>query len=206
MQTLSVAADYMRAALLAASNEETRYNLCGVHVVAKGRKVWIEATDGHIGYMAYQEIDPVEGEAPPEIAVNIIIPTDAVKAALKAAGRAPSVELVIDGALHRLGSTIFTPIDGTFPDLARVVPKATSGEVAAFNPHYLSKIADMFGFAKKRAVSASGCYQLHMNGSGPALCLCEKRPNELAVIMPWLQPCPTTAATAPSWAHALGNN
>jgi DNA polymerase III sliding clamp (beta) subunit (PCNA family) len=126
--------DLLKAALLCASTEQTRYYLCGVHLATSGHMV---TTDGHRLFCAKLT------EAVP---ADIIIPLETVKAALKLAPkRAETIEL--NG--NTLGGIVFTPVDGTFPDWRRVIPPADGfkpGEdqtPAHFNPDYIYDLGQM---------------------------------------------------------------
>lgn len=104
-----LATDLLKAALVCASSEETRYYLRGVYLTTSGHMV---TTDGHRMFVARLAERPT---------VNVIVPYDAVAAALKLAG-ARCKEIEIDLAANRIGQIQFTPVDGTFPDWRRVVP------------------------------------------------------------------------------------
>ena len=101
--------DLLKAALFCASNEESRYYLRGVHLSTSGHMV---TTDGHRMFVARLNDRP---------AVEVIIPLDDVKAALKLAGaRAQDVEVEL--LANRIGQISFQPVDGTFPNWRAVVP------------------------------------------------------------------------------------
>jgi hypothetical protein len=92
--------DLLKAALLCASTEETRYYLKGVHLSTSGHMV---TTDGHRMFVARLNDKP---------AADVIIPLADVQAALKLAGsRAQEIEVTPD----RIGQIAYTPVDGTFP-------------------------------------------------------------------------------------------
>jgi hypothetical protein len=105
-----IATDLLKAALICASFEETRYYLRGVFLSTSGHLV---TTDGHRMFVARLNERP---------AADVIVPYADVQAALKLAGaRAQDIEVTAD----RIGQIAYTPVDGTFPDWRRVVP---SGE------------------------------------------------------------------------------
>jgi len=139
-----LATDLLKAALLCASNEESRYYLRGIHLATSGH---IVTTDGHRMFV---------GRLAERPAADVIVPYDAVAAALKMAGsRAQKIE--IDLATNKIGQITFQPVDGTFPDWRRVVPTgeetpstkpgANDGpEHAHFNARYVGdfeKMADI---------------------------------------------------------------
>lgn len=107
----------LRAALNCAATKNVRYYLCGVHVeqCANG-DVHIVASDGSMLF-AGRLPGRVESGAKPE---RLTIPSDIVKVAVK--GKAiDALELTNEGPEGwRLGSTMFKPIDGVYPDWRRV--------------------------------------------------------------------------------------
>ena len=126
--------DLLKAALLCASTEETRYYLKGVHLSTSGHMV---TTDGHRLFCAKL------AEAVP---ADVIIPLDTIKAALKLAPRkAETIEL--NG--NTFGGVVFQPVDGTFPNWKAVIPPADGfkpGDDTApahFNPDYIYDLGQM---------------------------------------------------------------
>jgi hypothetical protein len=101
--------DLLKAALVCASSEETRYYLRGIHLSTSGHMV---TTDGHRMFVARLAERPT---------ADVIVPCYAVAAALKMAG-ARCEEIEIDLAANRIGQIQYTPVDGTFPDWRHVVP------------------------------------------------------------------------------------
>ena len=182
MITLNV--DFLKAALLFSSNEETRYYLKGVHLLRRGDHLRITATDGHRLFCAMQTLDE------PGDSFDIILPRDGLKKALTGLHRNIGflgLDLEWDGdrvkraVLNDLG---MAPIDGTFPDISRVVPDANSvpGEVAAFNPLYLADI----GKAAKILAGNVNAFHLGHNGGSPALVSFDAAAGAaFAVVMPY---------------------
>jgi len=148
---MQINVNYLKAAVLAVSKEETRYYLKGVAIQANETGVFIVATDGHRA-VAFRQSETYDG-AP----IDIIIPSDTVNA-LKT--KEETVELgKINGAQYMLGNMIFEPIDGTFPEWRRIVPKEPSGEIAQFNLSYLgdfAKIAKALGKGTPARVAHNG--------------------------------------------------
>ena len=181
MITLNV--DFLKAALLFASDEETRYYLKGVHLLRRADHLRITATDGHRLFCAMQTLDE------PGDYFDIILPRDGLKKALTGLHRNTEflgLDLEWEGdrvkraVLNDLG---MAPIDGTFPAIERVVPDANSisGEVAAFNPLYL---ADIGKAAKILCGNVSG-FHLGHNGGSPALVSFDAAAGAaFAVVMP----------------------
>lgn len=115
--------DLLRAALVCCSTEETRYYLNGVCIQPSGH---IVSTDGHRLFAGRYADAPVEGD--------IIIPLDAVKKALTGY-KLTDIELRDarkTGGPCSLGTVIFTPVDGTFPDWKRILP---TGEGKDYTPN-----------------------------------------------------------------------
>jgi hypothetical protein len=177
--------DLLKAALLCASSEETRYYLKGVHLSTSGHMV---TTDGHRLFCA---------KLSETVSTDVIIPIDTVKAALKLAPKkAETIEL--NG--NTLGGVTFTPIDGTFPDWRRVIPPAEGfkpGEdqtPAHFNPDYIYDLGQM-----ARALgSKSGCgFRMHAWDKESPHGVTFGRADCFAVIMPMRQQSEMT-----SWADA----
>jgi DNA polymerase-3 subunit beta len=171
-----ISTDLLKAALVCASSEETRYYLRGVYLTTSGHLV---TTDGHRMFVARLAERPT---------ADVIVPYDAVTAALKMVG-ARCKEIEIDLATTRIGQIQFTPVDGTFPDWRRVVPTgdetpSTKPELndgperAHFNHAYIgdfAKIGKLLG----------GASMLHpRSASHPALVTFGERADCFGVIMP----------------------
>lgn len=168
-----IATDLLKAALLCASQEESRYYLRGVHLSTSGHMV---TTDGNRMFVAKLV------EAP---AADVIIPYADVQAALKLAGaRCQDIEVTPD----KIGQIAYTPVDGTFPDWRRVVP--TGEETPAkdkpedlpgrvhFNHAYIGDLAKM-------GKVLDGASMLHpCSASHPCLVTFGERADCFAVLMP----------------------
>ena len=182
----------LKAAALAVSKEETRYYLKGVAVQADAKGAYLIATDGH-RLLAFCQSRECYGGEP----VNIIIPADIV-AGIKLNKHVEIAELTQESATHwRLDyvgtSVIFAPIDGTFPDWRRIIPKETDGKPAQFNPAYVGY------FAKVTKALGQGQTAFAYNGDGPALVTFGDDIDGFGVLMPMRinREIPTRA---PAWA------
>jgi hypothetical protein len=172
-----IATDILKAALLCASQEESRYYLRGVHLSTTGHLV---TTDGHRMFVAKLT------EAP---AADVIIPLDMVKAALKLA---PKKAATIELNGNTLGGVVFTPVDGTFPDWRRVVPtgeELPSGKpddapgAVHFNHAFIGDMAKMAAILCGKADTAQS--MLHpVSASHPCLVTFGDRADCFAVLMP----------------------
>lgn len=164
--------DLLKAALICASQEESRYYLRGIHLSTTGHLV---TTDGHRMFVARLAERP---------AADVIVPYADVQAALKLAGaRAQEIEVTPE----RIGQIAYTPVDGTFPDWRRVVP--TGDELPSdkpedqpgrvhFNHAYIGDLAKM-------GKILGGSSMLHpVSASHPCLVTFGEREDCLAVLMP----------------------
>jgi len=171
-----LATDLLKAALVCASSEESRYYLRGVYLTTSGHMV---TTDGHRMFVARLTERP---------SIDVILPYADVAAALKLAG-ARCTEIEIDLAANRIGQIQFTPVDGAFPDWRRVVPTgeetpstkpgANDGaEHVHFNHAYIGDLAKM-------GKLLGGTSMLHpVSASHPCLVTFGEREDCLAVLMP----------------------
>ena len=166
--------DLLKAALVCASSEETRYYLRGVHLATSGHMV---TTDGHRMFVARLAERPT---------ADVIVPYDAVQAALKmAGGRVKDIEIEL--LSNRIGQIQYTPVDGTFPDWRRVVPTglekpSDKPDDAPGRVHFnLSYVGD---FAKMGKL-LGGTSMLHpVSASHPALVTFGERADCFGVLMP----------------------
>lgn len=178
-----IATDILKAALLCASQEESRYYLRGVHLATSGHLV---TTDGHRMFVARLNDRP---------SADVIIPYSDVAAALKLAGaRAQDIEVTVDvtgsalpQATGKIHSIAYTPVDGMFPDWRRVVPtgeELPSGKpddapsAVHFNHAYIGDLAKM-------GKLLGGSSMLHpVSASHPCLVTFGERADCFAVLMP----------------------
>ena len=175
-----IATDMLKAAILCASSEESRYYLRGVHLSTSGHMV---TTDGHRMFVARLNDKP---------AADVIVPYADVVAALKLAGaRAQDIE--IDLVANRIGQISFTPVDGTFPAWQRVVPtglevpnaKDPSDNAAHvhFDHRYVGDFAKMAAILCGKATITQSV--LHpVSASHPALVTFGDRADCFGVLMP----------------------
>jgi hypothetical protein len=187
---------YLKAAAIVASKEETRYYLKGVAVQANEKGAFLIATDGH-RLLAFRQTGACYGGEP----INIIIPSDII-AGLKVNKHVEIAELTQDSdnkwRLEYCGTSIvFAPIDGTFPDWRRIVPKETTGETAQFDPAYIGDFAKI-----AKALGCGGhCVKIAHNGGSPALVTFGDDIDGTGVIMPTRANYGSTIwQFAPEWA------
>lgn len=106
---MQVITTYLKAALLAAGNQDVRIYLNGVMINARH----IVATDGHRMHLI-----PHGGQWP---FGEIVIPRQAVELALKL--KLPALEVTPVA----IGSISYLPLDGKFPDYTRVMANLSAG-------------------------------------------------------------------------------
>jgi hypothetical protein len=166
-------------ALVFVGDDPTRFYLSGVHVVCSGSHLRLEATDGHIAYVW-------GAPATDETSFDVIVPADALKAGIKVAGKRAQYVAVSAPAPGRvrIGDVELTAIDGTFPDLRRVLPVKTSGHPAGFNPVLLARVA--------KALGRNGLL-VFLNGGGPAIAAGDD--DEIVVVMPHRDATPISEPT-----------
>lgn len=147
----------LEAARLGTSEEQLRYYLNGVNVQELNGKIALIATNGHI-------LIKIETESPCESFESFILPNALIDKTLKLVKilakenkhYAHFIRLEIDSAaktirlvkrdnagdlLSEHDSIAYSPVDGTFPDWQRVMPKeAEAIEVVGITPAYVSII------------------------------------------------------------------
>ncbi len=190
----------LAAVSLAASTEETRFYLNGVLVQCRADHVMYVATDGHRLIVVREAVDNTSNETG-VLTGDFIIPNDVCKAFKIKKRRYEYEEIAIlsyvsatELKLQPLGenATIFKPIDGTYPDYRRVIPKELSGKTdysklsrdnvgddfgVTYNPKYLAD------FAKFGEIMGAGNGRLAYNSDGPAGVIFSDD-RILAVLMP----------------------
>lgn len=119
---------WFKAVMLAAAKKDIRYYLNGVMV----RNGEIAATNGHMLLLIKSQRIKSDGE--------YIIDNDTLKKIVtshKGIKGANRVEVVDSMTTTGSSKIHITPVDGKFPDVNRVIPQETSGEIAHFNYEYL---------------------------------------------------------------------
>ena len=139
--TALVPVDAIKAAMLSMSKEETRYYLRGVLFQRNGDVLRLISTDGHRLFVFVMPVD----YAAPAGDFEAIMPDADLKRALTGIHKTVthlefSCEIPAEG--ERVKTAIFNsltmaPVDGTFPNVSRVIPSDdvdSLGTVAHFNP------------------------------------------------------------------------
>ena len=113
--------DYIAAVSHAACVNETKPNLCGIHIISEGNRLTAAATDGHRLAIASREIQDIDRE----IIQGVTLPSQACKLILginSAIDYRPSAD---GNALHLDGGGLGLSIrllEGTFPTYRNVIP------------------------------------------------------------------------------------
>jgi hypothetical protein len=188
--TVNVAAEFIDAALCAVSKEETRHYLKGVFIDARG---FIAATNGHIAFAArcndafkLQDCRPAYDSAG-HCLPGIIVPSEALTQAIKAAGRAKGLFMVFERdvqgqwwILYGNARVAFTPVDGSFPDWTRIIPTAPETLTAAhYQPQYIAAIGNMAKALRDGKKDATSFFKLHQNGENPALVTFDRKVDDI---------------------------
>lgn len=161
---------------LSASNEETRYYLCGAYVHVLEGKLRIVSTDGHRLCAHAME---AEGASPNFL--PIIWPLASMKETLATMRKAKlhkrsnwlvRLEVSMNAARVTFGGcdTIidFKPIDGTFPDYLRVIPRGNFGSVSIDRETFIKAVSAVHAFGSANDESK-------MNGPATKLTFTEGR-------------------------------
>lgn len=174
--TITVPAAYIDAALCAVSKEETRYYLCGVFIDARG---FIASTNGHMAFAArcadafkLAEVRPAY-DTHCDSLPGVIVPHSAILAVAKGKDSYVTVERDANGLwwLQRGAMrTHFAPVDGSFPDWARIIPHAPETLTAAhYQPQYIKALGDMAKALRDGKKDSASLFHIHQAGEGPAL-------------------------------------
>ena len=137
--------------------KDVRYYLNGVCVIANDQMVRYVATDGHIMGIYQHERNAEHDNG----LGSLIVPNEVIAKLEK------NVDLILEQINGQwvVGSQLFTPIDGKFPDYQRVLPRGNiSNEVAQFNPDFIVRFQKVGKLLVKNAVPT-----IAHNGSGSSL-------------------------------------
>jgi DNA polymerase III subunit beta len=171
----------LAARLFTADDKDVRYYLRGVLVEASPERLRIVASNGHAAYLGQPEVGQ---DNPLTESMSVIVPNDALAMLAKHVNRNLSVCTLETGDSPRLGYAGtwigFTPIDGKFPDVDRVIPKDYSGEAANFNTDYLIACWK----AMKILLDRKDCYAPLIRHNGDRAGLVNLDHDAFAVVMP----------------------
>lgn len=128
----------LKALLLTAGKKDVRYYINGVFLEVRPDFHRLVSTDGSNFGMFH---NAVETDC---AAFDMIIPRKVIEDLPKQTGATVKLERH-DANTYRLGSLLFTPIDGKYPEYRRVIPKTPTGVVSHHTAESLvifAKIAD----------------------------------------------------------------
>ena len=187
MHYVNLPVNYLKASLLVAASNDIRYYLNGVLVRVRENDVLIAATDGHrLSVFQVKNADGAGDNTPAEV----IIPREVLKGIKPLNRHFENCTLNYDAAqplakcrLAALkdGDRVFTPIDGKFPVVMRVIPDKVSGKKGFFNPFYLADFANLVRIASGMN---TGYPDVRDNGIGCAAVTYAALPDWVGAIMP----------------------
>jgi DNA polymerase-3 subunit beta len=170
---IQIKTSYLKGALMVAGVKDVRYYLNGVFLEIRAGIVRIAGTDGHSALYAYQNI---EHSMPP---IDVIVPRDTLALVLKNKPK-DMVTLALTDSGWSLNGLPFTPVDGKFPDVRRVIPAAASGVAAKlFDPAiYSNTLKGVLAACDER-----GSFRVEQNGQDAAV-VRSTDPAVLGIFMP----------------------
>ena len=164
----------LKAALHTAPKKDVRYYLNGVFVEVRSGFYRIVSTDGSNMSVFHNAHDDAVAD------FDMIIPREVIDNLPKQIGLTVSLTQ-LDTNTYRLGSTIFTPIEGRYPDYRRVLPKETSGQTA----HYPLNSLGAFGKIAATVGKSDARVDVWYNGTFGAAVTIEGHPEFLGITMPY---------------------
>lgn len=199
---ITIMRDQLIAALCTAAKAHKHACLNAVYVEATNMETRLSSTDGTV--LSCQRAD-AKGDNEVEGVVRLLVPR-AVLEGVKNHKVLRTVEINNDGGqwalvdyTMRIG---FEPIDGSFPDVRRVIPANPSGEAAQFSPALIAQ------FAKAALALGATCEKvpfvmIRHNGAGSALVSIGRDAEYTGVLMPLrVRPDLTPPTAPPSWAQS----
>ena len=180
----------LKAALQVAPKADVRYYLNAVQLEVREQHITAVATDGHILFAGRINRPDVDSNGPvPETSCNVLIPREAVDAALKGyKGDTIELECNATNGQHRLGQTLFNEVDGKFPNWRKVIPedKEITGKPAQYDPRILMQSHKaLAAWSEKTPANFAGPH-LHMAGEKAAIAQCklDEYKDAFCVVMP----------------------
>lgn len=175
---------YLKALEITAAQQDIRDYLISVHFIATRKATYAVSTDGHrLGVVnlvmdnEFLDCDRLE----------LTVPLNAIKAIKNQAKRADDLIVIEKTGEHWLVSdhilnisSGFRPIEARYPDVHRVIPKETSGEVAQFNAEYIGDFAKV---SKALYLKYPHPIISH-NGNSPSIVEFEGEHSYFGLIMP----------------------
>ena len=186
---MKISTKQLKAVLKFAAKKDRRYYLEGIRVLVKAGNCHLIATNGNTMFCGVFDLP----EADKMFDCDIIISSDNVKTALKLAKKAKETEIALTFpspeenmmAWWTLGATAFRPIDGTFPDVQRLINLARQKannpkEASNYNFDYLVDARDALRLWDN---TPKANYALHQRGTDAAS-MHAANGNAFVLIMP----------------------
>ena len=196
MQKLELTVKQARALVSIAPKNDVRYYMNGIW--ADFTKCRFVATNGHMLLET-----PARGTPPDDCSGCTTIPRDALDSIAKGGKADDQIEIAYDAEQKQITLTrqtgmamTVTELDGTYPNVDRVIPHQVSGETAQFNADYLATCQK----ALRLCADANNLnpYLAH-NGASAAI-MSSAECDSYAVIMP------LRASEAADWIHFREND
>jgi hypothetical protein len=180
--TLIVRRDHLKAALLFAANGDIRRYLNCVCIEVYPDHHRLLATDGCVAAI----IKGKGGDSSVPVRSQYILGREHFES-IKAHKGLPSVAITLDEDLASITDTgsvrKFAVVEKRFPKVYPNLPRAPSGNPAAYNPELLMRFAKA---AKMLGSNRPGTgYQIAYNGNGPALITLPISPEFVGCVMPF---------------------
>lgn len=178
---LTLNANALRAAVIAAPKKDVRFYLVGVHVQFDVATMHAQVT-GTDGHMLVTGRVPFEFESGAQTANwSMILPLTAIPKK----GDTATLEALPDGR-YMLNDVVFAPVDGKYPDIARVIPTAAQfadhpAAPGQYDPNLLLRahnaLHTFYGTSK-------GGFYLHQRGPTQSAIMAGHDSFACAIIMP----------------------
>lgn len=162
----------LKAALHTAPKTDVRHYLNGVFVEVRSGFYRIVSTDGS-NMSVFHNFEPECAEA-----LDLIIPRDIIENLPKQKGLTITLKK-LDG-FWCLGSTLFTPIDGRYPEYRRVLPKDTNGQAAQL----LHEALSLFGKTADLMVKKGAHVRVWYNGDDASAITIADLPEFMGITVP----------------------
>jgi len=175
---------YLKALEITAAQQDIRDYLISIHFIATKKATYAVSTDGHrMGIVNFT----VDNEYLDCERLELTVPLNAIKAIKHQVKRADDLIVIEKSGEHWFVNDIilnvasgFRPIESRYPDIERVIPKETSGEVAQFNAEYIAefgKVSKILGLKHPHPI-------IGHNGSSASTVEFEEETKWFGVIMP----------------------
>lgn len=163
MFNATIKIDTLKALLLFAAKQDTRYYLKTVYFETTATGTYAVATNGHC--LAVAKIDDQTGKEP----CSVLVHRDHIEAIIKTNKTAVMIDALPDNQVKITGinGVVTVPVaDGKFPDWRRVITAPQTGERAYFDPDYLAMVNKAGQIIRKQ----KSPYILQQNGGSAGYC------------------------------------